>query len=172
MKKNVAILSGGFSSEFDVSIQSGDVIFQNIDRNKYAPFKIVIQKDSWLYHSSDGEKIAVNKEDFSIEIGKNRINFDVIIIMTAGPEPEIPAALAPLTNASLAILRPSPSSKTPLTARPFHVMLFNKSPSWIALSACWKSLKKGWKSSRVTGCFSLSLDLIKTVQSLLSGPRP
>ncbi len=84
MKKNVAILSGGFSSDFDVSIQSGDVIFQNIDRNKYTPFKIVIKKDSWLYHSSDGEKIAVNKEDFSIEIGKNRINFDVVIIMIHG----------------------------------------------------------------------------------------
>ena len=84
MKKNVAILSGGFSREFDVSIKSGDVVFQNIDRNKYTPFKIVIQKDSWLYHSSDGEKIAVNKEDFSIEIGKNRINFDVIIIMIHG----------------------------------------------------------------------------------------
>ena len=84
MKKNVAILSGGFSKEYDVSIQSGDVIFENIDRNKYSPFKIVIKKDSWLYHSSDGEKIAVNKEDFSIKIGKNRINFDVIIIMIHG----------------------------------------------------------------------------------------
>ena len=84
MKKNVAILSGGFSSEFDVSIQSGDVIFHNIDRYKYIPFKIVIKKDSWLYHSSDGENIAVNKEDFSIDIGKNRINFDVIIIMIHG----------------------------------------------------------------------------------------
>ena len=84
MKKNVAILSGGYSREFDVSIQSGDVIYENIDRNKYSPFKIVIKKDSWLYHSSDGEKIAVNKEDFSIKIGKKRINFDVIIIMIHG----------------------------------------------------------------------------------------
>ena len=84
MKKNVAILSGGFSKEYDVSILSGDVIFENIDRNKYSPFKIVIKKDSWLYYSSDGEKIAVNKEDFSIKIGKNRINFDVIIIMIHG----------------------------------------------------------------------------------------
>ena len=84
MKKNVAILSGGFSKEYDVSILSGDVIFENIDRNKYSPFKIVIKKDSWLYYSSDGEKIAVNKEDFSVKIGKNRINFDVIIIMIHG----------------------------------------------------------------------------------------
>jgi len=84
VKKNVAILSGGFSKEYDVSILSGDVIFENIDRNKYSPFKIVIKKDSWLYHSSDGKKIAVNKEDFSIKIGKNRINFDVIIIMIHG----------------------------------------------------------------------------------------
>jgi len=84
VKKNVAILSGGYSREFDVSIQSGDVIYENIDRNKYSPFKIVIKKDSWLYHSSDGEKIAVNKEDFSIKIGKKRINFDVIIIMIHG----------------------------------------------------------------------------------------
>ena len=64
--------------------ESGDVIFQNIDRNKYTPFKIVIQKDSGCIIPQMVKKPAVNKEDFSIEIGKNRINFDVIIIMIHG----------------------------------------------------------------------------------------
>ena len=49
MKKNVAVLMGGFSSEKEISLKSGEVIYQNINRSKYTPFKIVVNKEKWIY---------------------------------------------------------------------------------------------------------------------------
>ena len=46
MKKNVAILMGGFSSEKEISLKSGEVIYQNINRTKYNPYKIIVKKDN------------------------------------------------------------------------------------------------------------------------------
>ena len=42
MKKNVAVIMGGFSSEKEISLKSGKVIFDNINRSKYNPFKIIV----------------------------------------------------------------------------------------------------------------------------------
>ena len=39
MKKNVAVLMGGFSSEKEISLKSGEVIYQNINRSKYTPYQ-------------------------------------------------------------------------------------------------------------------------------------
>ena len=52
MKKNVAVLMGGFSSEKEISLKSGEVIYQNINRSKYTPFKIVVNKEKWIYLNS------------------------------------------------------------------------------------------------------------------------
>ena len=43
MKKNVAVLMGGFSSEKEISLKSGEVIYQNINRLKYQPYKIIVK---------------------------------------------------------------------------------------------------------------------------------
>ena len=49
MKKNVAVLMGGFSSEKEISLKSGEVIFENINRSKYNPFKIIVKKKMDLF---------------------------------------------------------------------------------------------------------------------------
>ena len=49
MKRNIAVLMGGFSSEKDISIKSGNVIYNNIDRESYIPHKIIISKEKWVY---------------------------------------------------------------------------------------------------------------------------
>ena len=38
MKKNVAVLMGGYSSEHDISIKSGNTVYNNIDTNNFIPF--------------------------------------------------------------------------------------------------------------------------------------
>ena len=45
MKKNIAILMGGYSSEYQISIDSGNVVYNTLNRDIYQPFKIVILKD-------------------------------------------------------------------------------------------------------------------------------
>lgn len=84
MKKNVAILMGGFSKEFDISLKSGNEIFENIDKSKFSPHKIIIKKDCWYYLSMEGVKFRVNKDDFSVDIGNKLIHFEIALIMIHG----------------------------------------------------------------------------------------
>jgi len=76
--KNIAIVCGGNSGEFEISMASGKVAWKHIDRKKYRPFLIVIQDRQWEWHTENGEKIPVNKTDFSVEEEGKTIRFDAV----------------------------------------------------------------------------------------------
>jgi len=78
MKKNIAIIMGGYSSEVDISILSGNVVYANLDREKYRLFKLLILKEKWVYVDENGLETPVNKEDFSLRSGANKIHFDCV----------------------------------------------------------------------------------------------
>ena len=84
MKRNIAVLMGGFSSEKDISIKSGNVIYDNIDRESYIAYKIIISKEKWVYVDDNNVEFKVSKDDFSIEVDKIKINFDVAFIVIHG----------------------------------------------------------------------------------------
>jgi len=84
MKKNVAILMSGFSSEKEISLQSGEVIYQNINRSKYTPFKIIVNKENWVYLNSENEESNVNLEDFSIISNNSKIKLEIAFIIIHG----------------------------------------------------------------------------------------
>ena len=42
MKKNVAVVMGGYSSEHDISILSGTTVFNHIDKTLYNAYKVII----------------------------------------------------------------------------------------------------------------------------------
>lgn len=84
MKPNVAILAGGNSGEYEVSINSAAVIFRFIDRNKYNPYIIHIRGAEWTYKDNDGKTVEVDKNDFSIHKGNRKINFHCILIAIHG----------------------------------------------------------------------------------------
>ncbi|MBP2830789.1 D-alanine--D-alanine ligase [Aquimarina sp. U1-2] len=77
MKKNIAILMGGYSSEFDISIQSGNVVYKHLDRTKYNPYRIYITKQSWYFLDDHEQKHVVDKNDFSLLHNGTKVNFDV-----------------------------------------------------------------------------------------------
>lgn len=78
MKKNIAIVMGGYSSEFGISIKSGNVVHRYLDREKYNPYRIVITKEKWVYLTDVDEEFPVEKSDFSIEIDGAKIHFDCV----------------------------------------------------------------------------------------------
>ena len=84
MKKNVAVLMGGFSSEKEISLKSGEVIYQNINRLKYTPFKIIVNKENWVYLNSENEESNVNLEDFSIISNNSKIKLEIAFIIIHG----------------------------------------------------------------------------------------
>ncbi|MGB6150743.1 MAG: D-alanine--D-alanine ligase [Pricia sp.] len=78
MKKNIAIIMGGYSSEFQISLKSGGVVHRYLDRDVYRPFAIHILKDEWIYVNDDGKKSPVDKNDFSISTENGKQTFDCV----------------------------------------------------------------------------------------------
>lgn len=76
--KNVAIIMGGYSSEYKISLTSGNVVFQNLDRTKYKPYRVHILKEKWVYVDEDEQEFPINKHDFSVEKEGRKITFDVV----------------------------------------------------------------------------------------------
>lgn len=76
MQKNIAIVMGGYSSEYNISLQSGNVVYANLDIQKYKGYRIHLLKEKWVYIADDGSEIPVNRHDFSITIDGQHILFD------------------------------------------------------------------------------------------------
>jgi len=47
MRKNIAIIAGGYSSEFDVSLRSAENLYAFIDKERYNAYIVVLKKDTW-----------------------------------------------------------------------------------------------------------------------------
>lgn len=78
MKKNIAILMGGFSSEYKISIKSGNVVSKHLDKNKYNVYRILISKEKWVYLDNEEKEFPINKENFSISYRGKEIIFDCV----------------------------------------------------------------------------------------------
>lgn len=82
--KSIALLAGGYSGEYEVSINSARNIFSNLDPEKYKVYTILVGRNSWFYNSSNGENIEVDKNDFSLTIKGEKIRFDAAFITIHG----------------------------------------------------------------------------------------
>ncbi|HLN54094.1 MAG TPA: D-alanine--D-alanine ligase [Lentimicrobium sp.] len=79
MKKNVALLSGGYSKEYEVSVSSGKVICENLDPELFNVYQIHINADRWLYLEGS-TPVEIDKNDFSLTLGSLKIRFDCAFI--------------------------------------------------------------------------------------------
>ncbi len=84
MKRIIAIVAGGDSSEHEVSLRSAQGIYSFIDKNKYACYIIVITGTRWEAMLSDGSKTPVDKNDFSFETPNGRVRPDFAYITIHG----------------------------------------------------------------------------------------
>lgn len=77
-KKNIAVVMGGYSDEYKVSLKSGQLIFDSLDRDLYNVYKVVILKEEWYFVDDRGEKSPLNKADFSVSLSSGfKVKFDV-----------------------------------------------------------------------------------------------
>ncbi|MEX1382950.1 D-alanine--D-alanine ligase [Lutibacter sp.] len=78
MKKNIAIIMGGYSSEVEISLKSGAVVYQHLSKEKYTTYKIHILKNKWVLVDDNNQEYPINKHDFSTEIKGEKITFDCV----------------------------------------------------------------------------------------------
>ncbi|HCQ14590.1 D-alanine--D-alanine ligase [Flavobacterium sp.] len=74
---NVAVVMGGYSDESVISLRSGQLILNNLDKSKYQVFEVHILLNNW-YCLINGTKYPINKADFSFTKDNQTITFDVI----------------------------------------------------------------------------------------------
>jgi D-alanine-D-alanine ligase len=79
-KPSIAFVTGGYSGEAEISYKSAVTIQKNLDTHKYNVYTIDITPRAWSYTSASGEKIAVNREDFSLNLNGQKILFDAVFI--------------------------------------------------------------------------------------------
>jgi D-alanine-D-alanine ligase len=80
MKKTIALVTGGFSGEAVISYKSATTIDNNLDRDRFNVYKIDINPKGWFYELADGRKVEIDKNDFSLPLDNQKIDFDVVFI--------------------------------------------------------------------------------------------
>jgi D-alanine-D-alanine ligase len=84
MKKNIALVTGGFSGESVISYKTAVTIDTHLDKKQYNIFKIDINPKGWFYEVTDGRKVEIDKNDFSLQIDSRKVKFDAVFIAMHG----------------------------------------------------------------------------------------
>jgi D-alanine-D-alanine ligase len=80
MKKVIAFVTGGYSGEAEVSYKSAITIEAHIDKSKYEVYRIDITPSAWFHTTPDGKKVFIDRNDFSLQTGGQKIIFDAVLI--------------------------------------------------------------------------------------------
>ena len=78
MKKNIAIIMGGYSSEVEISLQSGNVVYKHLDKDKYDLYRLHILKEKWVYVDENNGEHPINMADFSVIVNGYKVKFDCV----------------------------------------------------------------------------------------------
>lgn len=84
MKKNIAVVYGGDSSEFVVSVKSSKNVFESIDPTIYNVWKVQMKGLDWDVFEGDEVISSIDKSDFSFIKNGNKIQFDFAYITIHG----------------------------------------------------------------------------------------
>ncbi|WP_417429874.1 D-alanine--D-alanine ligase [Halpernia sp.] len=78
IKKNIAVVMGGYSDEYVVSLKSGQLIYDSLNKDLYNVYKVQILKDGWFFIDDRGDKMEIDKSDFCVNLSSGyKVKFDV-----------------------------------------------------------------------------------------------
>ncbi len=78
MKANIAIIMGGYSSEYQISLLSGQNVFKHLDRSRFNPYRVVISTEKWVCLDDRDEEYPIDRSDFTVEIQGEKIEFQCV----------------------------------------------------------------------------------------------
>jgi len=120
--KKIAIICGGDSGEYEISIKSARVVKKHLDRLKYEGYLIVIRGTDWYYEDERGDKHLMDKSHFSLQRGSESIQFDAVFNAIHGTPGEDGKMQAYLDMMGI----PYTSSQMDTSALTFNKHLCNK----------------------------------------------
>ena len=84
MVRNIAQLTGGDSSEWQIALQGAENIGNALDRSRYTPYTIVLRNGHWTYTAPDGTKSELDRNDFTLPVAGRKIKLDYALIVIHG----------------------------------------------------------------------------------------
>ena len=78
MKKHIAIIMGGYSSEYEISLKSGQVVYETLNPEQFEAYRIHIFKNKWVYVDSNNVEFPIDKNDFSVTVNGKKTTFDCV----------------------------------------------------------------------------------------------
>ncbi len=81
--KKVAVIEGGYSSENVISIKSAQTVFDNLDRTRFTPTRVLIDENEWTAYDKDG-RYPIDKNDFSFTKNNQKVQFEYAFILIHG----------------------------------------------------------------------------------------
>ncbi len=84
MKKKIAVITGGNSSEYVISLKSAENVATALDKEKYDIYTVRIKGTEWTLQDGEYAGIVVDKNDFSFEYEEGRVKFDAAYVMIHG----------------------------------------------------------------------------------------
>ena len=81
---NVAVIAGGDSGEYEISLKTADNIMHQLDNEKFNSYLIHFKGADWSYTDPEGNKCPIDKNDFTLTVKGNTIKFDVAFIAIHG----------------------------------------------------------------------------------------
>ena len=122
--KKVAVIEGGYSKEKAISVKSAQTVFDNLDRTKFAPTRVLIDENEWTAYDEEG-RYPIDKNDFSFIKNDLKVQFEyafIVIHGTPGEDGKLQGYLdmigTPYNTSSAAIIA--------LTFQKFHCNQFLK----------------------------------------------
>ena len=84
MKRTIAIVAGGDTSEYEVSLRSAQGIYSFINKERYTLYIVVMHGRDWHVRLEDGRQVPVDRDDFSFRLEGKHITFDFAYITIHG----------------------------------------------------------------------------------------
>ena len=84
MRKKIAVVTGGNSSEYVIAIRSADTIIDNLNKEKYEAYRVEIKGADWKVALQEREYLPIDKNDFTFRYQNKEVSFDAALIMIHG----------------------------------------------------------------------------------------
>ncbi len=84
MKPNIAVITGGHSGEYEIAVQSGENIYNQLDKNRFNVHLILMKGNSWSVRLENGTTVEIDKNDFTLPLPEGRVRFNAVFIAIHG----------------------------------------------------------------------------------------
>ena len=84
LKRTIAIVCGGDSSEYNVSLRSAQGLYSFFDKERYNVYIVEIRNQDWHVNLKDGTTTPIDRNDFSFKENGKLVMFDYAYITIHG----------------------------------------------------------------------------------------